>query len=73
MQTISTHPIDRSVEPHELDRHIAEPCRDAANEVASDRHCNRNVTPGSFGNPFGPNRARDYPRLSRLGEPILLN
>jgi hypothetical protein len=64
--------LNRSVEPHELDRHIAELCLDAANEVASDRHRDRDVKPGSLGNPLGPNRARDYLALLALGEPILL-
>jgi hypothetical protein len=73
MQTISTHPTDRSVEPHALDRHIAELCRDAANEVASDRHCDRSVKPGSFGNPLGRNRARDRLAFLAVGEPTLLN
>jgi arsenite methyltransferase len=38
MQTHPTHPIDRSVDPDELDRHITEMYRDVANEADTERH-----------------------------------
>lgn len=38
MQTHPTHPIDRSVDPDELDRHITEMYRDVANEADRELH-----------------------------------
>jgi arsenite methyltransferase len=38
MQTNPTHPIDRGVDPEELDRHIAEMYRDVANKIDRDLH-----------------------------------
>ena len=38
MQTHPTHPIDESVDPDELDRHITAMYRDVANEVDRELH-----------------------------------